>query len=52
MLNKYLAPTLTRLGVLTSHSAAFVILLGYVAAWLVLIPEALTGNSSPPSALG
>ena len=34
----YFAPTLTRLGVFMAHLAAFVVLLCYVCAWLVLIP--------------
>ena len=32
---RYFAPTLTRLGVLMAHPAAFVILLCYVVVWLV-----------------
>lgn len=32
-MNQYLAPALTRLGVLASHPTAFVVLLLYVAAW-------------------
>ena len=30
-----IAPALTRMGVLTAHPAAFVIVLCYVGAWLV-----------------
>ncbi len=32
----YFAPTLTQLGVLMAHPAAFVVLLCCVCAWLVL----------------
>ena len=33
------APTLTRLGVFMAHPAAFVVLLCYIGAWLVLSPQ-------------
>ena len=35
----HFAPTLTRLGVCMAHPAAFVVLLCYVCAWLVLSPQ-------------
>jgi low affinity Fe/Cu permease len=35
MMVRYFAPTLTRLGVLTAHPAAFLVLACYVGAWLV-----------------
>jgi low affinity Fe/Cu permease len=35
----YFAPTLTRLGVFMAHPAAFVVLLCYVGAWLILSPQ-------------
>jgi low affinity Fe/Cu permease len=33
---RYFAPTLTRMGVLTAHPAAFGVVICYVAAWLTL----------------
>ena len=33
---RHFAPTLTRLGVLMAHPAAFVVLIGYVGIWLAL----------------
>ena len=44
-MNQYLAPTLTRLGVLTSHPAAFVGLLLYVAVWLIFNPRSFDWQS-------
>ena len=35
----YFGPALTRLGVLTAHPTAFIVLLCYVGAWLVLSPH-------------
>ena len=45
MVNQYLAPLLTRLGVLSSHPAAFVLLLWYVAAWLIFNPRSFDWQS-------
>ncbi len=36
---RFLGPFLTWLGVATSHPAAFVVVLGYVALWLLLSPD-------------
>ena len=33
---RYFAPALTRLGVFLAHPAAFVVLVSYIAAWLIL----------------
>jgi len=33
---RYFAPALTRLGVFLAHPAAFVVLVVYIAAWLIL----------------
>ena len=41
MVVRYFAPTLTKLGVLMAHPAAFVVLACYVAFWLVLDPKSL-----------
>jgi low affinity Fe/Cu permease len=35
----WVGTTLTRLGVFTAHPAAFVVLLCYIGAWLVLSPQ-------------
>jgi low affinity Fe/Cu permease len=43
--NQYLAPTLTRLGVLTSHPAAFVVLFLYAVAWLIFSPRSFDWQS-------
>jgi hypothetical protein len=43
--NQYLAPALTRLGVLSSHPAAFVVLLWYVVAWLIFNPRSFDWQS-------
>jgi len=44
-MNRYLAPSLTRLGVMASHPAAFVVLLLYVAAWLIFNPRSFDWQS-------
>jgi low affinity Fe/Cu permease len=41
----YFAPTLTRLGVLMAHPAAFVVLLSYVAVWLAFNPRSFGWQS-------
>jgi low affinity Fe/Cu permease len=43
--NQYFAPVLTRLGVLSSHPAAFVVLLWYVVAWLIFNPRSFDWQS-------
>jgi low affinity Fe/Cu permease len=42
---RYFAPTLTRLGVLMAHPAAFVVLIGYVGIWLALSPKSFDWQS-------
>jgi low affinity Fe/Cu permease len=42
---RHFAPTLTRLGVLTAHPAAFVVLIGYVGTWLALSPKSFDWQS-------
>ena len=42
---RYFAPTLTRLGVLMAHPAAFIVLLCYVVAWLVFDPRSFDWQS-------
>ena len=44
-MTRYFAPTLTRLGVLTAHPAAFVVLIGYVGIWLALSPKSFDWQS-------
>jgi low affinity Fe/Cu permease len=45
MMVRYFAPTLTRLGVLMAHPAAFLVLACYVGAWLVLNPKSFDWQS-------
>ena len=42
---RYFAPTLTRLGVLTAHPAAFFVLACYVGAWLAFNPKSFDWQS-------
>src|ERR1700704_3394077 len=42
---RHFAPTLTRLGVLMAHPAAFVVLIGYVAVWLAFSPKSFDWQS-------
>ena len=42
---RHFAQTLTRLGVLTAHPAAFVVLIGYVGIWLALSPKSFDWQS-------
>jgi low affinity Fe/Cu permease len=42
---QYLARALTRVGVLSSHPAAFVVLLCYVVAWLIFNPRSFDWQS-------
>jgi low affinity Fe/Cu permease len=42
---RHFAPTLTRLGVLMAHPAAFVVLIGYVGIWLALSPKSFDWQS-------
>ena len=42
---RYFAPTLTRLGVLMAHPAAFAVLVCYVFAWLILNPRSFDWQS-------
>ena len=44
-MSRYLAPALTRLGVLSSHPAAFVVLIWYVVAWLIFDPRSFDWQS-------
>ena len=42
---RYFTPALTRLGVLMAHPAAFLVLVCYVGAWLVLNPKSFDWQS-------
>ena len=42
---RYFAPTLTRLGVLMAHPAAFMVLFSYIAIWLALSPKSFDWQS-------
>ena len=42
---RYFAPVLTRLGVFLAHPAAFVVLVCYIAAWLILDARSLDWHS-------
>ena len=42
---RYFAPTLTRLGVLMAHPAAFLVLACYVGAWLTFNPKSFDWQS-------
>ena len=42
---RYFAPTLTRLGVLMAHPAAFLVLACYVGAWLAFNPKSFDWQS-------
>jgi low affinity Fe/Cu permease len=45
MVVRYIAVTVTRLGVLMAHPAAFLVLVCYVCAWLIIRPQTFDWQS-------